>query len=131
MALSEKELFINKTQDQIHSITNEITDNIHSSKPNNVFIIKKMNEIIHLINKIENWDNTKKTNRPKLIELTSYLIILLSNNQLSKNYIAALDLWCTSVNQIKFEYAKNKVTIKMPDIKLDKIFENILKISFK
>jgi len=131
MTLSEKELFLNKTLDEIHAITNEILDNIHGSAPNNLFIIKKMNEIIHLINKIENLEGAKKTDRPKFIELTSYLIAILSKNMMSGNYITALDIWCTSVNNLKIEYVKNRVAIKMPDIKLDKIFENIFKISWK
>jgi len=132
MALSEKERIINKTQDEIHGITNKIIDNMHSGNPDNLFIIKKMNEILHLISKIENWDNTNKTRRPKLIELTGYLITLLSRNQLSGDYITALDVWCTGVNTIEFEYAKSKVNIKIPKIQFnDKLFENIIKISFK
>ena len=132
MALSEKERIINKTQDEIHGITNKIIDNIHSYNPDNLFIIKKMNEILHLISKIENWDNTNKTKRPKLIELTGYLIALLSLNQLSGDYVTALDVWCTAVNTTKFEYAKSKVNIKIPKIQFnDKLFENIIKISFK
>ena len=132
MAISEKEHFINKTQDEIYNHTNEIIESIHSKNPNNILIMKRMNEILHLINKIENWDNTKKSTRSKLEELTGYLIVLLSGNQLSGKYIAAIDLWCTSVNAIQFEYTKNKVVIKIPYIKFnDKIFEDILKINLK
>jgi methionyl-tRNA synthetase len=117
MELSEKErLMLVKKQEKILKVTKEIFDCMKDTTQA-LEIKKKMTSILSLISTIASYSESKNYNLDVLEKMTT--TIFLQMDLFGEHWTSLspwIEVFCNTVNNIKFNFTKRDIRIKMPKI---------------
>ena len=123
MEITEKErLMLVRKKGEIRRLTEEILENIPTNGENSIQIRKKVTGILSLISTIESYSNSKNYGVDRMREMANFIF---SQLDLTCYVVAdvALQIFCNTVNSIRFNFAHKGLKVHFPKISLN--FGNI------
>ena len=116
MEITEKERLLLVKKEQIRKLTEEILET-PSDKENEIVIKKKVTGILSLLSTIESYSNSKNYGVERMREMANFIFSRLD----VESYVVAecmLEMFCNTVNSIRFNFTKKDLKINMPKIDL-------------